>query len=468
MLKSIQEKIKTSKIGFSYNTKKWLSLRCYPIEKDLFIVFVHPVIYNSYEDFSIKNIDNLTSLPNRLALEKDIKNISNNSYNISFILLDIKNFHLINQKFGFQIGDFCLLEISSKLKQATHLNDKIYKISSDQFIILSNFDDNILQSIQKLQNIFQEPFLFNNQSFHISVYISYYNQNKNNFFKNPLSCLELALNYAKKNKLPIVEYNSIIHKHRDLFEIEKEIRSAFENEEFEIYLQPQIDNINNKVCGAEALIRWNHPTKGLLSPNDFLHDLEELNYSQQLDSFVFFKVQEYIQKYQIDIPISINLNGKNIENKDFQTMILESNLQHIGFEITESNLLDVHKSTDFFNEIRKLKSFLSIDDFGTGYCSLEYLLHYSVDYLKIEKKFISYIDVNTKNQHIVTNIVKLGHSLNCAIIAEGVERKEELDFLKTHQCDIIQGYYYSKPLPIQEFLNYVSTKGISSFKSYIQ
>lgn len=250
--------------------------------------------------------------------------------------------------------------------------------------------------------------------------------------------------------------------------IEKELRSAFQNEEFEVYLQPQIDIINNKICGAEALVRWNHPTKGLLSPDKFLHDLEELNYFEQLDSFIFQKIQNFIQTYSLNIPISINLNGKNIANKDFQSMILQSDLKNIGFEITESNLIDIHQSTDFFNQLQKLHSFISIDDFGTGYCSLEYLLHYSVDYLKIERKFISYIDQNAKNQKIVNNIIKLGHSLNCAIVAEGVEREEELNFLKENQCDIIQGYYYSKPLTIPLFLNYISQQGISSFKSYIQ
>lgn len=462
--------IPSTNLGFSHNTQKWIYIRCFKLDLDLYIMFISPVVEHSVKNSLLNNIDPLTSLPNRFAYENDILNLKNYTSNLSFILIDIKRFNIINQNFDFSTGDFCLMEIAARIKQSIDLNDKIYRISSDQFLVITNcLQTDFSKKIQNIQQQFNFPFNLGNQEYFLSIYIGIYHHQA--FLNNSINGLvyaDLALKYAKKNQLSLVEYSEFLHKKNNLLAIEKEIRFAFENEEFEIYLQPQIDIINGKVCGAEALIRWNHPTKGLLTPNYFLHDLEELNYSEQLDSFVFFKVQEYIQKYSINIPISINLNGKNIVNKDFQTKILESNLQHIGFEITESNLLDIHKSTDFFNEIRKLKSFLSIDDFGTGYCSLEYLLHYSVDYLKIEKKFISYIDSNKKNQSIVTNIIKLGHSLNCAIIAEGVERKEELDFLKNHQCDIIQGYYYSKPLPIQEFLNYFLTKGISFFKSYIQ
>lgn len=206
--------IPTTRIGFSHNTQKWIYIRCFKIDKKHYIMFVTPIVEHSIQNSLMNKNDSLTSLPNRFSYEHDIDNLKNYQSNLSFILIDIKRFHLINQNFNFAAGDFCLMEAASRIKQCTDLNDKIYRISSDQFLIITASTSNEFnQKIKKIQQQFNNPFVIFEQNYILSIYIAIYHHDY--FKKNDINGLiyaDLALKFAKKNQLSIIEYSPEIHK----------------------------------------------------------------------------------------------------------------------------------------------------------------------------------------------------------------------------------------------------------------
>ena len=236
---------------------------------------------------------------------------------------------------------------------------------------------------------------------------------------------------------------------------------AFDLEQFELYYQPKIGLANHKVVGAEALIRWNHPKKGLIPPDDFIPILEQNREIIRLGGWVFETACKQLQtwknkKYEL-VPLSVNLSIQQLEDLSFVSKIKETlekydvPPEYIELEITESMLMqEVERITKSLNILRALGMKVSIDDFGTGYSSLSYLKKLPVDTLKIDKSFIQELE-NCDDRQLTNAIISMGKIMNLNIIAEGVETKEQLEVLKKIGCDEVQGYYFSKPKPIKEF-----------------
>jgi EAL domain-containing protein (putative c-di-GMP-specific phosphodiesterase class I) len=248
--------------------------------------------------------------------------------------------------------------------------------------------------------------------------------------------------------------------------MENSLRRALEKEEFVIYYQPQISLTTQKVIGAEALVRWQHPDLGLVFPNEFIGLAEETGLIVPIGEWIIKKVCEQSKKWQADgfekMCIAVNLSARQ-----FQQMNLVSTIAKIiadtgldpaclGLEVTESIAM---KNADFtiaaLNEFKKMKIHLSLDDFGTGYSSLSYLKRFPLETLKIDRSFVRDITTDPNDAAIVNAVVALAHSLKLSVVAEGVETEGQLTFLKNHQCDSVQGYIFSHPLSEINFLKFI-------------
>lgn len=416
----------------------------------------------------------LTDLPNRFRLDEDIvkfmEEVKDTDEKLAIIMIDLDHFKNINDIAGHFVGDTILLNVSMRLSEIdfsdfvskTHL----YHLGGDEFyFLLKGFKEEFLEEvIKRINNCFSEAFTYNELEFIIttSIGISIYPQ----YAKSPEELLkqaDMALYTAKdtgRNTFQL--YNDQINEEimRKL-ELQNEIRKALDNEEFTLYYQPQLDLTTNKIVGVEALIRWFHPTKGFISPGEFIPIAEESGLIIPIGEWVIKEACKQVKKWTDigikDIVISVNIATQHFLQRDFLPMIcqlvqkMDVDHEKIDLEITEGSLLKNTENTiDVLKELRNRGFKISIDDFGTGYSSLGYLKNFPITTLKIDQSFIRNLPTNKEDQAIVATIINLAKNLNMKVIAEGVETKEALQILKEDNCDMIQGYYFSKPLPAKE------------------
>ena len=248
-----------------------------------------------------------------------------------------------------------------------------------------------------------------------------------------------------------------------------DLRGALDNNEFDVYFQPIIDTETETVSSAEALVRWIHPQKGFIPPDKFISVAEETGIINPLGEWVFRKACEHATSWQAahgkDVRVSVNLSPRQIKQGLTRDIIIDIlsetglNSSDLTFEITESMVMaDTDQSIAWMKQIKELGVMMSIDDFGTGYSSLSYLKRLPVDILKIDRAFISGVGTNREDDSLITAIVAMARSLNLCVVAEGVETVEQLEFLRDLGCEKIQGYLYSKPLPVDEFKSYLKER----------
>lgn len=253
------------------------------------------------------------------------------------------------------------------------------------------------------------------------------------------------------------------------FKLGKELINALNEDQFILYFQPQINLETNEISGAEALLRWNHPEKGLLSPSHFLPYAQENALMIQINEYVLRAVFRMVGAQWKGPPISVNISPEQFLNQYHLLEYLEQllneyhvNPKHIVLEITENMMMqNVQHNLTLLSTLQETGFKISIDDFGTGYSSFSYIQRFKVDEVKIDKSFIHGIPANLTNATIVKSIIRLFHSLETKVIAEGVETKQEVDYLKMHQCDSVQGYYYYKPMSLEHFLELATKIKIS-------
>lgn len=479
-LKTLTTKIPTTQIGFSNHFNKWLVIRTFKIKEY--------VIWSAYELINVDNVahtsnyDSLTSLYNRLSFESDLAKLHSLKQNIGVILIDLNKFRQVNEGLGFHFGDVCLMETAARLQgfinfNSTNSHNTIYRYGPDQFaVIFNDSKEHCIHAIQGVLQLFNKPYNINKEEFYLTASIGFiYINNFNTKVTDIISNAEFVLQKAKKLNHSYVEYNENLLRNTQKMLLAKELKKALLNNELELYYQPQIDSINHKVCGAEALIRWNHPQRGFLPPIEFLAIAEEYQLLESIDRFVIRKVMEDILIFierGIQLPISVNFSAKTICNPDTIRYLDECLKEYaidpklLLVEITETSLMeDVEKSKLVLKELSNRNIQLAIDDFGTGYSSMGYLVRYPTDYLKIDREFITEINTSNTLQIMTGNLIKLGHSLCMTVVAEGVETLEELNLLKEFNCDIIQGYLFSKPLSKKAFLDFVKNQGCSDLKN---
>tara|TARA_B100000287_G_scaffold432799_1_gene492969 strand:- start:354 stop:2132 length:1779 start_codon:yes stop_codon:yes gene_type:complete len=412
--------------------------------------------------------DPIMELPNKSSLFKEgIKIIDGDLTACAFV--DLDDFMLINDTHGNEIANNLLQNISYKLSKLVDKNTKVFYWGADKFTItLSNCKniDEIKNQIKKIKDVICKPIKINGESFSmtssIGVSISpLHGNNINDLCRDA----DIAMHQAKekgKNKIQIFkEYmKDVIISN---YGIEQSLKHAVNEEQWEIYYQPQIHSETNDVIGFEALIRWKHPEKGLIMPSKFIPTAEMNNHIFEIGEYVMKKVCRQTQIWNKNrknkMIASINISAKEFQRKhliDLLDQTLEDSgisTDELNIEITENTFLD--KNIDQIKKIKDRGIKISIDDFGTGYSSLSYLYEYPIDTIKIDKSFVRDIEKDNQKKILSNSIINLAHNLDLKIVTEGVETKEELNFFRSKDCSIFQGYFFSKPLSKEEFEKFI-------------
>lgn len=410
--------------------------------------------------------DYLIELPNRNAFTEMLDNIMTiirKEEVVAFMYIDLDNFKNINDTLGHSYGDELLIDVSHRIKQVLDENDYLARFGGDEFIILSqNIEDVGMyeEKIKRIQTVFSYPFVLASKEFFVTISVGISLAPKDGktthaLIKNVDSAMYLAKERGK-NKYCYYD-ESINKKLMNRIETQSELRNAIKDKEFVIYYQAQIDLKMNQIVGFEALIRWNHPTRGLLLPIDFISLAEETGLIVPIGKWVLSeacrKLREWENEGYKDITMAVNLSARQFRDADIVEMVKEIieetgiDPHRLELEITESIALDnIDYSVATIQQLREIGVTFSLDDFGTGYSSMNYLKLLPVSNLKIDKSFLDTIMDNQNEQKIVSMIIALAQTLNLVVIAEGVEKSDQADFLKKANCNKAQGYLYSKPI----------------------
>jgi diguanylate cyclase (GGDEF)-like protein/PAS domain S-box-containing protein len=421
--------------------------------------------------------DPLTNLPNRLLLkarlEQSITHANNAKEILAIMFIDIDNFKMINDTYGHSIGDKIINLVASRLKRNLRQDDTISRIGGDEFIlVIENINDikNIKKIAHKILNDFNEPIKLQEYLFEITISmgITLFPNNGLNteeLIKQADTAMYSAKN-AGKNQFQFYK-NEMTNEIFEKIIMKNEISDGLKNEDFEVFYQPQINIQENKIVGAEALIRWNYKNSRLIFPGEFISYAEETKLIIPMGEFVLKKACTFLKKLQnlkllSDGIIAVNISSIQIKNSDILKTIKEcleySNLdaKYLEIELTESYIMDdVEESISTLARLKDLGIKLAIDDFGTGYSSLSYLKRFPIDKLKIDKSFVDELPKSTRDAAIAKTVIELAKGLEMKVIAEGVEKKEQNDFLKNELCDEVQGWYYGKALREDEFIAFV-------------
>ncbi|MDP3267315.1 MAG: EAL domain-containing protein [Sulfuricurvum sp.] len=422
------------------------------------------------ELYLIARTDALSGLANRNSLEEYLQKLIASSLRenreFAFLFLDIDHFKSINDSLGHNVGDELLKNVASVIQKVVRPNDIVARIGGDEFvIILQNYDTYLELSaiIERIQKQLMRPWLIQNHPIHISssVGIALYPDDGTDIV-TLMKHSDIAMYQAKKNGRSRYQFftQELNHSIQHLIQLDKEMRWALEHSEYELYYQPKIDLKSGKIVGAEALIRWISPEKGIIAPDTFIPLAEENGFIVKLGDWIIDEALNQHLKWKekgIDIIISINISTKQLLEIGFVNKLIEKieskkvDPAKIDIEITEYMFIEANKeSHDILNAISDYGISISLDDFGTGYSSLSYLKKFPIDYLKIDKTFLD--DYNTEDGAVfIETIVKMGQVLKIKVVAEGVEEEDQVHFLKEIGCDQYQGYYCSKPLKVTEF-----------------
>lgn len=418
--------------------------------------------------------DQLTGLPNRMLFEKTLKkrisdSICDPSSTFALVLLELNRYHSINEILGYTVGNQLIKETAKRLSKVVKPEDSFCRIGNDEFAFLIPIDsqlNGLLDKVQLILRTLDEPFLLENIEFFntANIGISLYQKTEHDdmtLFKHA----ETALSRAKLENKQVEVYNPEMDVQTyKTFTLEHELRKALDKKEFEVYYQPRINTATNQIISAEALIRWNHPKWGQLSPGEFISLAERNGTIHSIGMWVLETVCKQIKSWEIkDIPlkrISVNFSALQLLKPGIVHEVMEVihknkvNPNAIEIEITEQALMSnkelMKKVTADFAQ---LGIHIAIDDFGTGYSSLSYLLNFKINTLKIDRSFIKDLATNEDSKEITSAIIKLGQKLNLNLVAEGVETAEQLSVLRGVQCNEIQGYLYSKAVTAQEISN---------------
>lgn len=435
--------------------------------------------YAKEKIYRLANFDILTKLPNRTLfndrLQIALAHAKRNGEQLAVLFLDLDRFKTINDSLGHQIGDFVLQEVAERLQLCIREEDTACRMSADEFIILLTDiekSSTITKIISRITAALSLPFVIENHELRItcSIGVSIYPHNGH----TPevlVKHAELAMYHGKENGRNNYQFftESLNEVVTERLSLENSLRLAIERGEFVLYYQPQIDINTNTLIGVEALIRWNHPQNGLISPAKFIPVAEDTGLIIPIGEWVLREVcQQHFKWVDFGLPriqIAVNVSAIQFQEKQFLFMLQEifknynMNPAYMELELTEGILMkNANAATKELHLLKELGVKLSIDDFGTGYSSLQYLSQFPIDKLKIDQTFIRTMVTHSSSLAIVESIASLADKLHIKVIAEGVESNEELKILQKCGCNEVQGYFFAKPLPADKFVEWYYAK----------
>ncbi|MBB45892.1 MAG: diguanylate cyclase [Rhodospirillaceae bacterium] len=414
--------------------------------------------------------DTLTSIPNRTLLLDRIRQslVRRKRYpktSFAIIFIDLDRFRLVNESLGHIHGDELLQLISARLKETIPISDTVARLGGDEFSILLQDIDSVtdVEVIAKdIQNSFSKPFFLGDREVFASASMGI--AHSDNDYKTPEEILrdsELAMYRAKRDgkSQSIVFQPQFRQSSLSPIDLDTDLRRALDRDEMELHYQPIISMRDRTISGFEALLRWSHRSRGVISPNEFIPLAEETGLIYDLGQWVLGKACKQIaawnksKKKEDQLEISINLSSRQFSDPNLVEGIVE-NIEKSGFdaeflkiEITESALMqNAQRSVSMLNQLKDLNIKVCVDDFGTGYSSLSYLHTFPIDTLKIDRSFVHDMSRNFRNMEIIRTIIMLAHNLKLDVIAEGVETREQDAQLSALGCQFAQGFYFSRPI----------------------
>ena len=423
--------------------------------------------------------DNLTKLPNRALLEdrleQEIQNAKRESKRFSVLFLDLDGFKQVNDAFGHHAGDLLLLQVADRIRASIRGRDTLARIGGDEFVLLANASEPSDAAVLagKLVEEIARPFLIARHEIRVStsIGIAVYDrleQEPQDLLRNA----DTAMYHAKalgRNTYCFFDASMNENAQKEL-QLLNDLRSAQERKEWVLHYQPTIDAQTGLITGVEALLRWNHPARGMVPPNLFIGAAEKTGLIVPIGEWVLSEACRQMSEWHAagstDWTIAVNLSAVQFNHPGLIQMVRDTLNRHalepncLTLEITESTAMrDVHATLAILEKLHEMGVQISIDDFGTGYSSLLYLKRLPASELKIDRGFVCDLAHDTEDAAIISAIVALGHTLNLRIVAEGVETEEQQEFLSRLGCTALQGFLFAKPMGAEEFGQFAMKHG---------
>jgi len=434
----------------------------------------------------LAHFDPLTTLLNRFSLESRLDqallSAQRKGEQVAVMFIDMDRFKDINDTLSHTIGDQFLIEISRRLRQSVRKSDIVARLGGDEFIIVLTDIGTDLVTVhiaETVLKILSQPYnidgheLRSSSSIGISLF-PFDGTTPEQLMKGA----DTAMYHAKENGRNNYQFFSapMTTRAENRIKLESDLRIALEENQFELYYQPQIATSDDRLCGVEALIRWNHPQNGVVSPIEFIPVAEEIGLIVPMGAWVLDQACQQISAWQKQgfkqVRMSVNLSANQLKSSQLVELVRTSlDKYHLDgtsleLEITESVAMkNPQKAIKTLEELRAMGIYLAIDDFGTGYSSLAYLKRLPIQTLKIDREFIRDIETDQNDASISTATIALAHSLGLRVIAEGVETQGQRDILARKQCEVLQGYLYGKPMPAQELFQYWQNRSLVNSQS---
>ncbi|GMR20723.1 MAG: hypothetical protein BMS9Abin36_1319 [Gammaproteobacteria bacterium] len=413
--------------------------------------------------------DSLTGLPNRMLLsdrlQQTIASSQRNQSSFAFLLMDLNDFKEINDTLGHLAGDLVLQEIAVRLRATMRRSDTVARLGGDEFaIILPAAQKKVIEIVaQKLHDVMEQTFVIENQqlqlggSFGVALFPDH-GDNSTDLMRHA----DVAMYEAKRiGSSCVIFRDDLVHDTLNQLTLAGELRKGIARGDMVVYYQPKIDLRTGTVRGAEALVRWQHPKRGLISPNEFIAVAERTGLIEPLTFWVIDEAMRQVKAWRqmgLQLDVAVNLSARSLHDRQLPDKIEDivrkqgADMRWLELELTESMIVaDSLRAEEILSRFHEQGIKISIDDFGTGYSSLAHLQKLPVSVIKIDRSFVMNLSDNENDAAIVRATIELGHALGLTVVAEGVEHQAALLLLQELGCDLAQGYYFAPPCPAAEF-----------------
>lgn len=477
--KAIEDNKETRKVSFSPILKRWMRLRTLPYEEGA-IAFMRAASEDSVTEHlraESATIDAVTGLRNKLGMEDQVKELIRQRAPFHLMIIGIDGLKAATDNHGYTVGDMCMLELAALIRLPLAEGDSLFKITSDEFAaICFGTEEDIIDRACELRKAIENPITLPTARIALSVSIGICKSSTHGLdFENLLKRCSLALTSVRRNRIEKSDRRRNISlftpdmelaaQHRMV--LQEELRNSLDGRDFELLIQPKASLASGAIVGGEALLRWRHPSRGLLAPGVFLEIAHEIGAMPLIDEWVLrnaIEAARVLESRGLNVPISVNLGVESLDDLELPVKIKrflnEAKLSPwmIEIEIPEGALMqDVERSVEILTNLQSMGIKLSIDDFGTGYSSFSYLAEFPVHTLKIDRSFIVELTSSKPKRTIVQSIIRLAHHLSLDVVAEGAEDSDQVGMLKKMNCDKLQGYVIAKPLQLEEFIDFTNS-----------